>query len=168
MAVSSSTPVQLSMGQFVGGLLGIAGFVLVVGWGMVAFGTGAIKDDVGNIRTDLNSIKTSLETSTKAFQNADKDGILRLGESERRLADQIAGLRTDLVGLRSDLSSTTKTMTTFGSQLAETQKQMQLRQVSFNDPRMIENLAAALKKAGVEGGKIVIVPLDPSTFVTPK
>jgi hypothetical protein len=167
MAVSSSTPVQLSMGQFVGGLIGIALFVIGVGWGMVSFGTGAIRDDVGNMRTDLNSIRTSLEAATTTFKNADKDGILRMGEAERRLADQIAGLRTDLVGLRSDLSSTTRTMTTFRDQLGEFQKQMQIRQVSFNDPKVMQNFAEALKKAGADGSKIVIVPIDPSTF-TPR
>jgi hypothetical protein len=159
MPITSETPIQLSVTQFFGGLatLIVAGFGIA--WGMVAFGTGAIKD--------LNSIRTSLESATTAFKNADKDGVLHLGEAEKRLADQIGGLRIELVGLRSDLSSTVKTMSTFRDQLGEFQKQMQLRQVSFNDPKLMQNFAEALKKAGADGSKIVIVPIDPSTF-TPR
>jgi hypothetical protein len=154
MPITSETPIQLSVTQFFGGLatLIVAGFGIA--WGMVAFGTGAIKDDVGNMRADLNSIRTSLESATTAFKNADKDGVLHLGEAEKRLADQIGGLRIELVGLRSDLSSTVKTMSTFRDQLGEFQKQMQLRQVSFNDPKLMQNFAEALKKAGADGSKL--------------
>jgi hypothetical protein len=164
MPITSETPIQLSVTQFFGGLATLVVAGAGIAWGMMAIGTEAIKNDVGNMRADLNSIRTSLETATAAFKNTDKDGVLRLGEAERRLADQIGGLRTELAGLRSDLTSTTKTMTTFRDQLGEFQKQMQVRQVSFNDPKVMQNFADALKKAGADGSKIVIVPIDPSTF----
>lgn len=154
------------MAQFLGGLGGLAATAAATGWLMVSFGTAAIKDDVGTIRNDLNSIRTSLESATNAFKSADKDGIVRLGDAERRLADQISGLRTDLGGLRSDLSSTSKAMFTLRDQLGDFQKQLAVRQVNFGDPKVMQYLADALVKAGVDGSKIVIVPIDPASIGT--
>jgi hypothetical protein len=150
--VTSATYISITMGQALAGAVALVATVIGSVFTVTTLAVGSIKDDVGLIRT-----------SVQAFQTADKDGILRLRDSETRLAEQIAGLRTDLVGLRGDLGLTNKTISGLGSQLSDFQKQGFLRQTSFSDPKVMEALIDGLKKAGIDG-KVVIVPIEPSVI----
>ncbi len=154
--VTGATQVTVTLSQLIWAVSCLSAVVIASVTGITAYATGGIKDDVGLIRA-------SVQESAKALQTSDKDGILRLRDSESKLAEQISGLRTDIVALRGDLSSTNKSLGGLGSQLSEFQKQGFLRQASFSDPKVVDALIDGLKKAGIDG-KVVIVPLEPSVL----
>jgi hypothetical protein len=125
-------------------------------WGLNTYVIGGVRDDVGAIRQ-----------SVQGLQGADKDGLLRLRDAETRLGDQISGLRTDLASFRGEISGFRSEMSAYGKlvgTLSDLQKQIEVRQASFDDPKAAASFVAALKGVGIDEGKIVIIPWGGAAF----
>lgn len=151
--VDSETKIVLSMKQL---LSAIAGLVLLGGgvlWTVLTFTVGGIRDDVSAIRA-----------STQTLQVADKDGAVRVRETENRLADQISGLRVSIAELSGKLGIFSVSMNNLSGRVDDLQKQVVSRQSALRDPQATGRFIADLKKAGLSDEKIVFVPFGDSVL----
>jgi hypothetical protein len=149
--IHSDTPVTFTMKQL---LTTIAAAIVLCGvvlWTVLSFTIGGMRDDVSAIRGSMHYLQT-----------ADRDGAIRIRDTEGKLAEQIGGLRTQLVGLSGKLETVNISISALSERLNDVQKQVASRQASLNDPKTAFAFVETIKKAGLEDSKIVFVPFDAS------
>ena len=149
--ISAETPLRLTVGQYAGALVTLLVAISGSAWAVSTFAIGGLREDVGAIRK-------SAEATALSVQTTDKEGILRLRDVEGKLGDQISGLPADIAGFRGDLAYNSKLVASLTGQLDEMRKDVQARQASYSDPKAVSEFVAALKEAGLDQGKIIVVP----------
>jgi hypothetical protein len=94
--ISQKTPVLLTVGQLIGGMIATIVFAAGAAWAVITLTIGGLRDDVSAIRTDVGTVRGAIETAAQ-----------KLDDAQLALTKDIQGLRVDLVDFRGDFKAVT-------------------------------------------------------------
>jgi hypothetical protein len=154
--IDSNTTVSLTMPQLVGGLV-----TLVVGGG--SFLGLIMHANMANFKDEM----TLTRQAVQALQTSDKETSLKIRDTELKLVEAMGGLRLAIERLDGRFASFDgkldglgKSITELSARVTDLAKQPTYRPVNWGDTKSLQMFTDALKREGVETGKIVIVPID--------
>ncbi len=143
--INRGTPVNLTLGSFVGTVATAVVASIAACWAIVSFTSTGLRDDVSAIRASLSTL-----------QGSDKDNALNIKQAELDFTRQVDSLNVNLTSFGTKFDSVNKSIDRLSDQMAIVQKQVSTPPVSFNPTALVQTL----KKAGLDGKTIVVVPYD--------
>jgi hypothetical protein len=184
--ITEKTIVQFTFLQIlsaIGILLIGAGTII---WALLNATTGSITENVRGLRDDLNLHRQTLHL----MQAANQDAALRVRDAELRLTNEIGQFRLGIersaaqsISLESKISqidsklvnyentiikyassheSLIRSMDTLNVKITEMERIAAARQIRINDPAFLNNFRNTLSGAGLDAGKVIVIPFDPT------
>jgi hypothetical protein len=184
--ITEKTIVQFTALQIISAIGGLLIGATVLTSTFINTATDGIKENVRGLRDDLNLHRQTLHL----MQAANQDAALRVRDAELRLSSEISQFRlgmerfsaqstsleskigqidTKLVSYENTIvkymashESLVRSMDALSVKITEMEKIAAARQIRINDPVFLDNFRSALIGAGLDAGKVIVIPFDPT------